>query len=97
MAGEVMEGSGVRCGIRQAVAKQSDGLRARLFDHQAFLDIVEDGFRVEHEGMEDDGVGMVLGAFPDRGLRGEDDEIHGGALGDDGDVAEAAFGGFQVF
>jgi hypothetical protein len=43
--------------------------------------------------MKDDGVGMVFGAFPDGGLGGEYDEIHGGAVGNHGDVPKAVFGG----
>lgn len=55
-------------------------LRSLLINDQALLDIVEDGLRVEHERMEDDGLGDVLGAFPDGGFSGEDDEIHRGSV-----------------
>jgi hypothetical protein len=39
----------------------------------------------------------VVGAAPDGAIGGEDDEIHGGPVGDDGHGAEFGFGGLQVF
>ena len=56
------------------------------------LDVIEDGFRVQHQGVQGDCVGAVLGAIPYRGIRWQDDEIHGCAVGYDRHVTEGAFG-----
>lgn len=60
-------------------------------------DVAKNGARGGHERVQD-GMGFhILRAAPDRAVGGEDDEVHGGPVGDDGYGAEIGFGGLQGF
>lgn len=50
---------------------------------------------MQHHGMEGDEVGAVFGDFPNGGIGGQDDQIEGGAVRDDGDVLEGVLRGLE--